>query len=252
MYLRETRRKNKDGSVVSYLQLAHNERHPETGSPAAKVIHNFGRADQVDRDALARLVSSISRFLEPARRSRRQRAARSRSSTPAASAARTCWISSGSASGSRRRSAGGRGTAPRRGRRRAGAVRARSGPLPGAGVQARRVRWVTERVAILSCPAFDDHAAYAAMDFLLEALGEIAQGIFDRTANLLNLSCDVIFVDTSSTYWEVDVADEVAELATARARGGRARSRTRPSRTSWPPVSSPSTARITARTCPRS
>jgi hypothetical protein len=32
MYLRETRRTNKDGSVVSYLQLAHNERHPKTGA----------------------------------------------------------------------------------------------------------------------------------------------------------------------------------------------------------------------------
>src|SRR6476620_8858495 len=65
MYLRETRRKNKDGSVVSYLQLAHNERHPDTGSSTAKVIHNFGRAEAVDREALARLVASISRFLAP-------------------------------------------------------------------------------------------------------------------------------------------------------------------------------------------
>jgi len=64
MYLRETRRTNRDGSVVSYLQLAHNERHPGTGTPVAKVIHNFGRADTVDRDAL-RLVSLISRFLTP-------------------------------------------------------------------------------------------------------------------------------------------------------------------------------------------
>ena len=66
MYLREARRKNKDGSVVSYLQLAHNERHPQTGSPTAKVIHNFGRADQVDREALRRLVASVSRFLKAA------------------------------------------------------------------------------------------------------------------------------------------------------------------------------------------
>ena len=65
MYLRESRRRNKDGTVVSYLQLAHNERHPRTGSPVAKVIHNFGRADLVDREALRRLVASISRFLEP-------------------------------------------------------------------------------------------------------------------------------------------------------------------------------------------
>jgi hypothetical protein len=65
MYLRQTRRTNRDGSVVSYLQLAHNERHPDTGAPTAKVIHNFGRADKVDREALGRLVSSISRFLSP-------------------------------------------------------------------------------------------------------------------------------------------------------------------------------------------
>src|SRR5512135_794578 len=66
MYLRQTRRRNRDGSTVSYLQLAHNERHPETGAPTAKVIHNFGRAETVDRAGLSRLVASISRFLDPA------------------------------------------------------------------------------------------------------------------------------------------------------------------------------------------
>ncbi len=65
MYLRETRRKNRDGSTVSYLQLAHNERHPDSGASTAKVIHSFGRAQDVDRDALTRLVSSIGRFLTP-------------------------------------------------------------------------------------------------------------------------------------------------------------------------------------------
>ncbi|MCA1783994.1 MAG: hypothetical protein LC679_18045 [Intrasporangiaceae bacterium] len=65
MYLRQTKRTNKDGSVVSYLQLARNERHPASGAPTAKVIHNFGCAEKVDRAALARLVSSISRLLTP-------------------------------------------------------------------------------------------------------------------------------------------------------------------------------------------
>ena len=36
MYLRSTKRKNKDGSVTEYYQLAHNERHPETRKPLAK------------------------------------------------------------------------------------------------------------------------------------------------------------------------------------------------------------------------
>ena len=52
----ESRRTNRDGSVVRYLQLAHNERPPTAGQPVAKVIHSFGRAELVDRAALARLV----------------------------------------------------------------------------------------------------------------------------------------------------------------------------------------------------
>src|ERR1700674_4562919 len=66
MYLRETKRRNVDGSTVSYLALAQNERDPQTGVPRARIIHRFGRADEVDREALARLVRSISRFLDPA------------------------------------------------------------------------------------------------------------------------------------------------------------------------------------------
>jgi hypothetical protein len=73
------------------------------------------------------------------------------------------------------------------------------------------VRWAQERVAIGGCPTFDDDAAYAAMDFLHDALPEIAERIFASTANLLNLSCDIIFVDTSSTYFERDVADGEAD-----------------------------------------
>lgn len=61
MYLRSTKRKNKDGSVVEYYQLAHNERHPDTRKPVAKSIHNFSRADQLDRQQLVRLCQSIAR-----------------------------------------------------------------------------------------------------------------------------------------------------------------------------------------------
>ena len=61
MYLRTTKRKNKDGSVVEYFQLAHNERHPITRKPVAKIIHNFGRTDQLDREQLVRLCRSIAK-----------------------------------------------------------------------------------------------------------------------------------------------------------------------------------------------
>jgi hypothetical protein len=78
------------------------------------------------------------------------------------------------------------------------------------------IQWVGERVAIPDCPDFDDDAAYRAMDFLLAALPEIAERIFSSTANLLNLSCDIIFVDTTSTYFERDVADGEDDLDLAK------------------------------------
>src|ERR1700691_711935 len=64
MYLRQTRRATRDGTVIRYLQLAQNERHPQTGTPTAKVIFNFGRADDLDLDVLRRLVASVTRYLE--------------------------------------------------------------------------------------------------------------------------------------------------------------------------------------------
>ncbi|MGB8254908.1 MAG: IS1634 family transposase, partial [Pseudonocardiaceae bacterium] len=72
-------------------------------------------------------------------------------------------------------------------------------------------KWVAQRVFIEHLAAFSDDQAYRAMDFLLDALGEIASEVFTSVAHLLNLDCDIVFVDTTSTYWEVEVADEVAE-----------------------------------------
>ncbi len=61
MYLRIVKRKNRDGSTVKYFQLAHNKRHPVTKKPVARIIHSFGRADEVDKNELARLCKSIAR-----------------------------------------------------------------------------------------------------------------------------------------------------------------------------------------------
>jgi Transposase DDE domain len=221
VYLREARRVNKDGTVVSYLQLAHNERHPVTGSPVAKVIHSFGRADKVDRAALARLVASISRFLDPGKAV----AAAAAGEVEVIDSRRmgTAWVL-------------GRlwdrleiGTAVRRvaaGRRLDGdatervifALVAQRACEPGSKLAA--TRWVAERVFIQGCGGFSDDAAYAAMDFLLAALEEVAAEIFSSVAHLLNLDVDVVFVDTTSTYWEMEVAGELAEAADRDGDGG--------------------------------
>ena len=205
---------------MSYLQLAHNERHPVTGSPVAKVIHNFGRADKVDRAALARLVASISRFLEPG-----QAAA-----APAAGEVEVldsrriggAWVLDriwerleiGAAI---RKVAAARRLDGQAAERIIFALAAQRALDPASKLAA--TRWVAQRVFIEDCPGFSDDAAYRAMDFLLDALDQIAAEIFWSVAHLLDLDVDIVFVDSTSTYWELEMAAELAETAAGEGEG---------------------------------
>ena len=65
MYLRSTPRRNKDGTEVRYLQLAHNVWDPAAKRSRVQVVYNFGREDAANREALQRLVASVTRFLDP-------------------------------------------------------------------------------------------------------------------------------------------------------------------------------------------
>ncbi|MGH3369970.1 MAG: IS1634 family transposase [Nocardioidaceae bacterium] len=217
MYLRETRRTNKDGSVVRYLQLAHNERHPVTGVSTAKVIHNFGRAETVDREALARLVSSVARVLAPEQQALLAPEVAGADQVEVVDSRRMggawtldrVWERLGIGAAIRR-------VATRRRldgetvERVIFALVAQRALEPGSKLAG--TRWVAERVAIEGVAGFSDDQAYRAMDFLLDALEEIAGEIFGSVATLLNLDLDLVFVDTTSTYWEVDVPDELADL----------------------------------------
>jgi hypothetical protein len=197
VYLRETKRRNRDGSTVAYLQLAHSERHPVTGVPSAKVIHNFGRADAVDRAALARLVASISRFLDPA-----QAIAAARAGDIEILESRRfggawvldqLWERLGIGAALHRIAAERRLDAEATERVLFSLVAQRC-LEPGSKLAA--TGWVDQRVAIARCAGFSEDAAYRAMDFLLGALGEIAAQIFASVAHLLNLDVDIVFVDS--------------------------------------------------------
>jgi hypothetical protein len=206
MYLRETKRRNADGSTVSYLALAQNERDPKTGVPRARIIHRFGRAGEVDREALARLVRSISRFLDPAE-------------AVAATAAGEVSIIESRPMGSawladrlwERLEIGKTIIACAGGRRLAGerveraifamvANRLSVKPLSKlAGCE-----WVAERAFIEGLAVVSDDECYRAMDFLHAALPELQERVFFTVANLLDLEVDLLFFDTSSTYWETE------------------------------------------------
>ena len=64
MYLRMTERRNRDGSTVAYYALAENIWNAAAKRSETRVVHSFGRADQLDRTALQRLVASINRVIE--------------------------------------------------------------------------------------------------------------------------------------------------------------------------------------------
>ena len=67
MFVRTATRRNKDGSAVRYLQLVHNEWDPAAKAAKMKVLHNFGREDQIDKAAIERLAGSLCRLLDPGR-----------------------------------------------------------------------------------------------------------------------------------------------------------------------------------------
>jgi len=215
MYLRTIQRRNKDGSVVRYVQLAHNVRHPESGHAVAQVLHSFGREDQLDRDGLARLVGSLSRYLDleqPAR--------------PAAVdddddggglsfvSSKTlggCWALDGlwrrlGLDELVRTALRGRRCDPSAVERVLFALVANRALEAGSKLAA--TRWVDKLTHVPGLASLDEDAAYRAMDLLLEVEDTLAEQVFWATATLLDLEVDLVFFDTSSTYFERDTADD--------------------------------------------
>jgi Transposase DDE domain len=207
MYLRETKRRNADGSEVSYLALAQNERDPVTGVPRAQIVHRFGRADQVDREALQRLVRSISRFLDPA------------DAVAASNADGEVSVLDSRAMGSswladrlwERLGIGDAIVAAAGGRRlEAGAVERAIFAMVANRLSVKPLSklagcdWVAERAFVQGLAGVSDDACYRAMDFLHAALPALQERVFFSVASLLDLEVDLLFFDTTSTYWETD------------------------------------------------
>jgi hypothetical protein len=64
-YVKTSVRTTRSGTV-RYLQFARNEWDPESQRSRTRVLHNFGRKDEIDKDQVGRLVSALSRLLDPA------------------------------------------------------------------------------------------------------------------------------------------------------------------------------------------
>jgi len=69
-------------------------------------------------------------------------------------------------------------------------------------------RWVSQDVLIDGLPATTDDACYRAMDWPLQIKDPLEKEIFEQVANLLNLEVNLLFFDTTPSYFEPDDEDE--------------------------------------------
>src|SRR5947209_1370132 len=226
VYLRTSSRRNGDGSTVRYVSIAHNERSPG-GPSVARVLRSGGREDRLDVAGLRRLVGSINRYLGEDAGSDADAQVGAEpggglsitDSRPAGGA----WLPDGLWQQL------GIGTALREvlGGRRFGtdmervtfALVANRALAPASKLAA--AEWISSDVAIPGLAEASDDQAYRAMDLLIEADTDarVQEAVFFALAHLLNLEVDLLFFDTTSTYFERDTEDPPAD---ADADGGEA------------------------------
>jgi hypothetical protein len=206
VYLRSTPRRNKDGSEVRYLQLAHNVWDPAAKRSRVQVIYNFGREEPATREALERLVASVARHLEPGRA--RAIAAEGLEFTESRPLGGThvldaLWERLGIGPAMRGLLTGRRLDASAE--RVLFALTANRALAPSSKLAA--ARWASQDVLVTGLPETTDDACYRAMDWLLQIREALEQQVFDRAAEMLGLEVDLLFFDTTSTYFVTEEAD---------------------------------------------
>jgi hypothetical protein len=207
MFLREVKRRNKNGTQASYLQLVHNQWDPAARASRTRILYSFGRTDQVERAAIQRLIASLSRLLDPA------------TAFKATASSELTFLAS--------RPLGGAHLLDGMWHR-LGIDKVMGKLLKGRRLDSRVERvlfalvanraldassklaaagWVNDDVHIDGLPATSDDACYRAMDWLLEITDALEKEVFWQVATLLDLEVDLLFFDTTSTYFELDEPD---------------------------------------------
>ncbi|MCA1677984.1 MAG: IS1634 family transposase [Actinobacteria bacterium] len=209
MYVRSTQRRRKDGSVVRYLQLAHNRR--VGGVTQAEVLLNLGREDELDVEGLRRLARSITRYTDGEPPDAAEAAGEGLevvSSRPLGGAfvLDALWRRLGVAEaiaavvGARRFQTDVE--------RVLFALVCNRALEPCSKLAA--AEWVSRDVHLAGLEGMDEDQAYRAMDVLSDADCEAAiqEAVFFAVADLLNLEVDLLFFDTTSTYFERDEPEQ--------------------------------------------
>jgi IS4 transposase len=207
MFVRTATRRNKDGTAVRYLQLVHNEWDPAAKSARMRVLHNFGREDQLDRAAIERLAGSLCRLLDPGRAAALREPGLAYQGSVAFGGPwllDQLWQRLGIGAilaaklGTTRRDASAE--------RVLFALVANRALDPSSKLAA--AHWAGRKAWVDGLPETTDDACYRAMDWLHQVKDVVEKEVYARVANLLNLEVDLLFFDTTSTCFELDEEDD--------------------------------------------
>jgi transposase len=216
MYLRETKRRNADGSIVRYFQLAENTWDAERGCAVAKVVHNFGRADDVDRDALRRLAASILRVCEDpsTRKLDGEDGVTVRDAWPYGGVyvLEQIWKEVGVDKVLARCAKKRETKQPFE--RALFAMVANRALQPYSKLYCWE-QWLRAEVFLPDARNVALQHLYRAMDFLEANKVEVEKSVYFAMADLMNADVDLIFYDTTSLHFEVDEEDEDSEASDA-------------------------------------
>lgn len=210
MYLRTTKRRNKDGSTVRYYALAENVRHPDKGYVEAKVIHSFGRADQLDKAALERLIQSIRRVLDddgspaidvPSHVSKIE--IEDSLDLGVTHVARALWDKLGIGEAIKKQVREKKLWAPHEAALLA--MTAQRLDRPGSKLACHE-RWL-DRVWLPEAKDLGLSQLYRALDLLAEHGDAIEEEVFWNSVDLFKLDVDLVFYDATTAWFETDDED---------------------------------------------
>jgi transposase len=213
MYLREVISPRKHGPDAVYLQLVHGQRDPKTGKVRTRIVHSFGRKDELDLGVIRRLVDQLLRYL----------GAEAQPELLPGLEVTDSW----DFGGPYLLDALWQELGLDRFFLEALQQRAFVQPVERAlfALVAQRAlapasklacaRWAGGRAYI---PGLDDGGGgfevqhfYRAMDFLYEAMPELQVHLYYQITDLLNADVSVLFYDTTSVSFYVDEADDPGE-----------------------------------------
>jgi len=207
MYLRESRQKRADGSVLTHLQLAENIWDAEKQRARVQIVYNCGRADDAEStERLRRLAKSILRRCAP------EEIAAENADWQVVNAwghgdlyvLEQLWRRVGVPQVIAEVLAGRKFDFDVE--RALFAMIANRCLAPASKLYCYE-QWLKEEVQLEGAAELQLQHLYRAMDFLEANKQPIEKALYFRLADLLNLDVEIVFYDTTSLHFEVDEED---------------------------------------------